>query len=282
MFDTLKNKYLAWLNLSFGACSFASARELPLIQPPARQEIAPQEDAQDTNLTAMSTLPSTPRLSHDAAATPVPSLLSSRASTPEITTTSTLPSSTPRLSHDAAATPAPSLLPSRAPTPEITVTDVFAITRDVSPTPTTPIFSVVTGMPQLTGMSAPIPSSPPIIRPPSIPPSLSSVSPSTLIVATPRSPTPPSLSLASSHGSPPSQHGSIGGWPPQHTPVWQLGPQHPPYVHSAAPYLIGVPGGPEWKKLLEHWVIFEGLSFSRAVSILNIWVHSIINITAFL
>ena len=49
-------------------------------------------------------------------------------------------------------------------------------------------------------------------------------------------------------------------------PSWTLGPQHRSYVHSAAPYLIEVPGGPEWDKLLAGYIVFESLSSVRSVS----------------
>ena len=55
-------------------------------------------------------------------------------------------------------------------------------------------------------------------------------------------------------------------WVPAYTPSWSLGPQHRKYVHDAAPYLVAVPGGPKWEKLLESYMIFEGLSSSRRVS----------------
>lgn len=57
-----------------------------------------------------------------------------------------------------------------------------------------------------------------------------------------------------------------GDWPPQYTPTWKLGPQHPSYVHAAKPFLIAVPGGPEWVELLERWVTFESLSSADPVS----------------
>ena len=64
-----------------------------------------------------------------------------------------------------------------------------------------------------------------------------------------------------------SDHGDADGWPPQHTPTWELGPQHPPYVHAAEAYLIGVPGGPKWRSLLERWVIYKSLSSSNPVRV---------------
>lgn len=45
-----------------------------------------------------------------------------------------------------------------------------------------------------------------------------------------------------------------------------LGQQHRHYVHSAASYLAGIPGGPLWEKLLERYILFEGLSSARSVS----------------
>lgn len=50
-------------------------------------------------------------------------------------------------------------------------------------------------------------------------------------------------------------------------PSWTLGPQHRDYVHSAASYLAGVPGGPEWNDLLASYITFESLSSARAVSV---------------
>lgn len=47
---------------------------------------------------------------------------------------------------------------------------------------------------------------------------------------------------------------------------WTLGPQHRNYVHSAASYLVGAPGGPQWEKLLERYIIFESLLSARSVS----------------
>jgi hypothetical protein len=111
---------------------------------------------------------------------------------------------------------------------------------------------------------------PPIAKPLFTSQPSSSVPPPKPIGAMPGHPTSPSLSLASRHDSPPSQRPGIVEWSPQYKPTWKLGPGHPAYVHSAVPYLIGVPGGPEWEKLLEHWVVFESLSFSKPVSALNI------------
>lgn len=58
------------------------------------------------------------------------------------------------------------------------------------------------------------------------------------------------------------------GWTPTHAPSWLLGPQHNGYVHNAAPYLLGVPGGPKWEILLTSFIRFEGLSSSQPVSML--------------
>ena len=60
---------------------------------------------------------------------------------------------------------------------------------------------------------------------------------------------------------------SEDGWSPTHDPSWVLGPQHRDYVHSAASFLIGVPGGPEWEKLLASYITYEGLSSFRSVSV---------------
>ena len=56
-------------------------------------------------------------------------------------------------------------------------------------------------------------------------------------------------------------------WIPAYTPSWSLGPQHGNYVHAAAPYLIAVPGGPQWEKLLKSYVVYESLAASQSVSI---------------
>ena len=53
---------------------------------------------------------------------------------------------------------------------------------------------------------------------------------------------------------------------PSHELLWALRPQHQPYVHSAAPYLLGVPGGHKWERLLASYIIFESLSSARPVS----------------
>jgi hypothetical protein len=79
------------------------------------------------------------------------------------------------------------------------------------------------------------------------------------------SPTPPARCVSSVH-LPASQ---AQAWSPTHTPSWSLGPQYGNYVHAAAPYLIGVPGGPGWEKLLANFIAFEGLSSSRPVSIFS-------------
>ena len=57
------------------------------------------------------------------------------------------------------------------------------------------------------------------------------------------------------------------GWRPTHNPSWTLGPQHRSYVHAASSYLTGVPGGPEWERLLASYIDFEGLSSVRSVSV---------------
>ena len=56
-------------------------------------------------------------------------------------------------------------------------------------------------------------------------------------------------------------------WIPAYTQSWSLGPQHGNYVHAAAPYLIAVPGGPQWEKLLKSYVVYESLAASQSVSI---------------
>ena len=75
---------------------------------------------------------------------------------------------------------------------------------------------------------------------------------------------PPSIIPSSSNTHHPQDDDD--DWPPQHMPTWELGPQHPGYVHVAKTFLVGVPGGPEWVKLLGHWVVFESLSSAEAVS----------------
>ena len=77
---------------------------------------------------------------------------------------------------------------------------------------------------------------------------------------------PPSPSRCVSPIQPPSQ---VESWPPSHNPSWSLGRQHPTYVHAAAGYLVGVPGGPEWEKLLADYITFESLSASVPVSRLH-------------
>lgn len=59
---------------------------------------------------------------------------------------------------------------------------------------------------------------------------------------------------------------SQGAWTPDHHPSWTLGLQHRPYVHAAASYLVAVPGGADWEKLLVGYITFEGLSSDRSVS----------------
>lgn len=49
-------------------------------------------------------------------------------------------------------------------------------------------------------------------------------------------------------------------WVPAHMPSWTLGPQHGDHLHTAAPYLIAVPGGHQWEKLLASFVTFESIS----------------------
>jgi len=71
-------------------------------------------------------------------------------------------------------------------------------------------------------------------------------------------------SLVPSTNRPPSQ--SHGPWTPSHSPSWTIGPQHRPYVRAAAPYLVGVPGGVNWEKLLASYITFESLSADRSVS----------------
>jgi hypothetical protein len=63
---------------------------------------------------------------------------------------------------------------------------------------------------------------------------------------------------------PPSQ--TQQEWTPAYKPSWTLGPQHDVYVHTAASYLIAVPGGVAWEQLLARYIIFEGLSSARSVS----------------
>ena len=90
---------------------------------------------------------------------------------------------------------------------------------------------------------------------PSSPNFMSSESPSS------RAPS-PSPPVPSTNRSP-SQ--SQGAWTPSHHPLWTLGPQHRTYVHAAAPYLVGVPGGADWEKLLAGYMTFESLSSDRSV-----------------
>lgn len=62
-------------------------------------------------------------------------------------------------------------------------------------------------------------------------------------------------------------------WPALHAATWELGPQHASYVHAAEAYLISVPGGPKWKRLLERWIMFESLSSSNQVCLFSFLVH---------
>lgn len=67
------------------------------------------------------------------------------------------------------------------------------------------------------------------------------------------------------------------GWTPHHKPSWVLGPQHRSYVHSATPYLIGVPGGFGWENLLARYIVFESLSSARSVSLfIDLCVHCLL------
>ena len=81
----------------------------------------------------------------------------------------------------------------------------------------------------------------------------------------PSSPSP--LCWAPLSQTPHSDHGDADGWPPQCTPTWKLGPQHPPYIHAAESYLIGVPGSPKWRSLLECWILYESLLSSNPVHV---------------
>ena len=67
--------------------------------------------------------------------------------------------------------------------------------------------------------------------------------------------------------TPPTTSSGESPWTPTHQPSWSLGPQHNPYVHVAAPYLIGVPGGPKWESLLVNYIVFESLSSAIPVSV---------------
>lgn len=83
----------------------------------------------------------------------------------------------------------------------------------------------------------------------------------------------PSLShLISSTNPSPLQ--TQGDWTPSHQPLWTLGPQHRGYIHPAASYLIGVPGGPKWESLLANYITFESLSSLRSVRIISRSIHS--------
>ena len=97
----------------------------------------------------------------------------------------------------------------------------------------------------------------------------STESPSPPSRASTESPSPPSRTLSSSPHLVPSTGPSSQvqqSWAPSHRPLWKLGPQHRAYVHAAAPYLTGVPGGRKWEELLAHYITFEGLSSDRSVS----------------
>ena len=117
----------------------------------------------------------------------------------------------------------------------------------------------------------------------SLPPSQVRIVPANTSTATPACmPSPPPLTLSCTldqpsspsplrqaplSQTPHSDHGDVDGWPPQCTPTWKLGPQHPLYVHAAKSYLIGVPGGPKWRSLLECWILYESLSSSNPVHV---------------
>jgi len=80
-----------------------------------------------------------------------------------------------------------------------------------------------------------------------------------------------SPTLPSRTGSPAPDHVPItssqsqGAWTPTHDPSWTLGPQHHPYVHAAVPYLVAVPSGADWEKLLVGYMTFESLSSDKLV-----------------
>ena len=120
-------------------------------------------------------------------------------------------------------------------------------------------------------LSIPMNMQPPVSTPTTTSPSFTVTLPATLGGMMPGHPGPPSSCGPTSSGGPSqSQCHETSEWPPQHRPTWQLGPQHPSYVHAAASYLIGVPGGPEWERLLERWVVFESLSSANGVSVFTV------------
>jgi hypothetical protein len=72
---------------------------------------------------------------------------------------------------------------------------------------------------------------------------------------------------------------SMSPSPPRHVsppprraapPSLTLGPHLRGYIQKAALYLLEVPGGREWKILMERYLLFEGLSSARSVSTLPI------------
>ena len=62
-------------------------------------------------------------------------------------------------------------------------------------------------------------------------------------------------------------------WAPTRTPSWKLGPQHGSYVRNAVPFLLCVPGGPEWESLVTSLITLESLAPSRPVSALRKRIH---------
>ena len=62
-------------------------------------------------------------------------------------------------------------------------------------------------------------------------------------------------------------------WIPAYTLSWLLGPQHGNYIHAAAPYLIAVPGGPQWEKLLASYVMYESLVASQHMGIFFLLIN---------
>lgn len=116
-------------------------------------------------------------------------------------------------------------------------------------------------------------------------PLVNPATPASAEVHTPRTtPDPPSstMRVSSTTASPepapshPSRHTSSAHPPTSEDemdlpltkiPLWSLGPQHRPYVHHAAPYLVDVPGGPEWDNLLASYITFESLASSQPVSL---------------
>ena len=161
-----------------------------------------------------------------------------------------MPSLPSLMSPDTVSTPQP--LPSSSQAQLPALVEVSAAIVDIAPAST--ILPVLTP-PLVQSAGSPSASSP----------TPATATPSTTDDTVPEDTSPSSSTPTFLSNELPSQQDSTHDWPPQHTPTWDLGPQHPNYVRPATTFLLGVPGGPEWMRLLERWVVFESLSSSNAV-----------------